>query len=90
MTQALDDQIKAMQASGDTAGAFGQVLGVIKEQVSGAATASKTELQQALKSLGRAFSDTGASGKGMGKSISNSVKDAATDTVNALATIVAA
>ena len=90
MTQALDDQIKAMQASGDTAGAFGQVLGVISKQVSGAATTSKTELQQAIENLGRAFTNTGDDGKTMGKSIADSVKDAAAETINAVAAIIGA
>ena len=69
MTQALVDQIKSLENSGNSAAAFGKVLDALKAQTNGAAVSTKTDLQQALTDLGNSFSLTGKGGRGLGDDI---------------------
>jgi trimeric autotransporter adhesin len=90
MNQALVDSIALQAAAGDKAGAFATYLGVVQTATSGAANASKTELQQALSDLGKAFTGTGADGQSFADVLGKAVTGAASDAVEALASVVSA
>jgi trimeric autotransporter adhesin len=88
MSQALADTIKSMADSGDKSGAFGLILDDLRTHVSGMATASKTELQQALSELGQAFTSTGSDGKSFGQILGGVVLDGVSGAIKSLADLV--
>lgn len=88
MNQATADAIALQAAAGDKAGAFAKYLDVVKASTSGAADASKTELQLALENLSKAFTGTGADGQSFADVLGRAVTGAASAAVNALAAVV--
>lgn len=82
------DMVKSLAAGGDTARAFAVVMGLVQEKTTGAAEASKTELQKALDELGAAFTRTDGQGKSFVTTLGEGVASAAASAVSALASVV--
>lgn len=88
MNAELARSIDLQAQSGDKAGAYANLLDVVSKATSGAAKASKTELQVALDDLKSAFVSTGSGGKSFGETIGSAFDNIVSRVVTGTATVI--